>query len=239
MTRSASRPVPGRRLVRLYPAAWRKRHEDEMLALLEQRRASLRDRIDLLRGALDAHLHPASSSAVPARASLLGGGTWTVGSVAVAGARVAPDWPGYLEEMLPVAFLAVCCLLVAVVGCWLRIGDARDALDRLSVAVAVGGHLVWAAALFWATAGLGYGAVTALASTLAGLGTVLVGLALVRAGDWPIGGLVLVAPLALLIPSGATFLAFGAAWTLVGVLQLQGRERFTDAGPRGSGGTIA
>ena len=45
------------RLLRLYPPAWRARYEEEMLALLEEHRLSLRSRIDLLRGALDAQLH--------------------------------------------------------------------------------------------------------------------------------------------------------------------------------------
>jgi hypothetical protein len=45
------------RLLRLYPRAWRARYEEEMLALLDQHRLSMRSRIDLLRGALDAQLH--------------------------------------------------------------------------------------------------------------------------------------------------------------------------------------
>lgn len=45
------------RLVHLYPPAWRTRYEDEVLALLEQRPPSPRDYMDLLCGALDAHLH--------------------------------------------------------------------------------------------------------------------------------------------------------------------------------------
>ena len=46
------------RLVHLYPRTWRDRYEAELLDLLEQRPMSLRDAIDLVRGALDAHLHP-------------------------------------------------------------------------------------------------------------------------------------------------------------------------------------
>lgn len=48
------------RLLRLYPPAWRARYGEEMLALLEQHRLSMRTRIDLLRGALDAQLHQRS-----------------------------------------------------------------------------------------------------------------------------------------------------------------------------------
>jgi hypothetical protein len=45
------------RLLRLYPRAWRARYGEEMLALLEQHHLSVRTRINLLRGALDAQLH--------------------------------------------------------------------------------------------------------------------------------------------------------------------------------------
>jgi hypothetical protein len=45
------------RLVRLYPRSWRDRYEAELLDLLAQRSPSVRDRLDLVRGALDAHIH--------------------------------------------------------------------------------------------------------------------------------------------------------------------------------------
>ena len=47
-----------RRLVALYPAAWRARYEDEFIALLEARQLSLSERFDIVRGAVDARLHP-------------------------------------------------------------------------------------------------------------------------------------------------------------------------------------
>jgi len=46
-----------RRLIRLYPAAWRQRYGDEMETLLEERPLGPFDLVDLLLGALDAHLH--------------------------------------------------------------------------------------------------------------------------------------------------------------------------------------
>jgi hypothetical protein len=46
------------RAVRLYPAAWRERYEREFAELLEARPRGLMDRVDIVRGALDAHLHP-------------------------------------------------------------------------------------------------------------------------------------------------------------------------------------
>ncbi|HET7560542.1 MAG TPA: hypothetical protein VFK80_11335, partial [Limnochordia bacterium] len=45
-------------LVRLYPVAWRKRYADEMYALLESAEGTPGRCWDLLRGALDAQLHP-------------------------------------------------------------------------------------------------------------------------------------------------------------------------------------
>ena len=44
--------------LRLYPEAWRERYEPEVRALIEQSEVSLATVIDLLGGALDAHLHP-------------------------------------------------------------------------------------------------------------------------------------------------------------------------------------
>src|SRR5262249_15784961 len=45
-------------LLRLYPRLWRRRYEDDMLALVEVRPLSLFHSVDLLLGAIDAHLHP-------------------------------------------------------------------------------------------------------------------------------------------------------------------------------------
>ncbi len=46
------------RLLRLYPAVWRDRYGAEFEALLADRPPGLRDRIDIVRGALDARLRP-------------------------------------------------------------------------------------------------------------------------------------------------------------------------------------
>lgn len=45
-------------LLRLYPRAWRDRYGDELEALLEEQPPTLADHFDLIRGALDARLHP-------------------------------------------------------------------------------------------------------------------------------------------------------------------------------------
>lgn len=45
-------------LVRMYPGAWRERYGPELEALLEARPPTLADRLDLIRGALDARVDP-------------------------------------------------------------------------------------------------------------------------------------------------------------------------------------
>lgn len=75
-------------LVRLYPRAWRERYEAEFLGILEARPPSPRDRLDIVRGAIDARLHAETPgfqegsrrAMQPARlaaaASLVAGVTW-------------------------------------------------------------------------------------------------------------------------------------------------------------------
>lgn len=48
-------------LLRLYPRRWRDRYEDEMSAVLEEGAPSLRDGLDLLRGAIETRLFAAST----------------------------------------------------------------------------------------------------------------------------------------------------------------------------------
>ncbi|HZR38749.1 MAG TPA: hypothetical protein VFB12_01445 [Ktedonobacteraceae bacterium] len=45
-------------LLRLYPRTWRACYEEEFLAMLESRPLSLLDSVNIVYGALDAHLHP-------------------------------------------------------------------------------------------------------------------------------------------------------------------------------------
>lgn len=53
-----AQPIRGRWVVRLFPAAWRRRYADELVAILELQPPSLRQLIGLLYCALDAHLDP-------------------------------------------------------------------------------------------------------------------------------------------------------------------------------------
>lgn len=107
-------------LVRLYPRAWRDRYEAEFLGILEARPPSGRDRLDILRGALDARLHPEvpGSPAAPRRSIQL---TRFVGIAAVVGG---------------LAWVAWVALILGDVR-WLASG-ASDNASLLAVAAAVG-----------------------------------------------------------------------------------------------------
>ena len=125
-------------VLRLYPRWWRRRYGDEMRALLEAAPPRRGHRRDLMRGALDAWLHPPEPSHVPAFAALLGGGLWTMIAARVVSQPVPPDWPGYLIEVVPVALVAAVFLLVAVVGIALRAADAHGRWTALAIVAALG-----------------------------------------------------------------------------------------------------
>jgi hypothetical protein len=228
-----SEPVTagGAALLRLYPRAWRARYESEVRAVLEARAIGTSDRIDLVRGALDAHLHPPRLSPIPPLASVSAGALWTSAAVVLALQPVQPDWPGYLIDLLPLMLVGTACLVVAVIGVWLRLGDRVGRFDRLAIAVAIGGHVAWAVALTAAMVRLDYGPATAAASTVAAGGEILLAFALVRAGQGALGGLLAAAAVALLIPAGWSWLVFGLAWSAIGFVQWQAWGRSSISGP--------
>jgi hypothetical protein len=96
------------RLVRLYPRAWRERYEAEFLSLIQDRQPTRLQWLDIVRGAIDAWVHPqvrrAGVSAEddgPNRsavvfAAVLGGLGFVVSGVSMAGARIGPD--GYKDQ---------------------------------------------------------------------------------------------------------------------------------------------
>jgi hypothetical protein len=204
-------------LLRLYPGRWRARYGEEMTALLETSPVGWHDRLDLVRGAIDAWLHPPTPSRTPALAALVGGGLWTMVSAGVLFGPTPPDWPGYLLEVLPTATVAVAFLSVAVLGCALRSSDAGVGVFRLTAAIAVVGYATWLVALIATAAGMTGGPELAVAQTLAIVGTTLIGAGLVMVGDTRIGGLVTASGLAMLVPWSAGWLVFGTAWTAIGV----------------------
>lgn len=218
--RRSSGGSPGATLLRMFPTDWQSRYGDEMAAVLEARPPGLRDRLDLLRGALDAWLHPARRSILPAYLSLAGGALWTAGALVVLGQPVPPDWPGYLVDMLPQALLAAIVLAAASIGVWLRLGDGASRFARLALEIALAGHLAWAGALGAAMLRIDYGPTTALAATAAAVGLFLVAVALLRADDLVVGGLLIAAPVALLVAWAPAWIGFGLAWSAVGLVQL-------------------
>lgn len=205
-------------LVRLYPGWWRRRYGDEMHALLEVAPVSHRDRLDLVRSSLDAWLHPPTRSRIPAVAALVGGGLWTVAAAAVVFQPVPPDWPGYLVDIIAIALAAVGVLLVATIGLSLRVGDTGGRAIGLAVGVSLVGYVGWMAALTATLAGIADGPTLGIAQTIAMVGTALIGVVLLRAGEDRIGQLMVLGSIAMLVPWVVTWLVFGAAWTAIGII---------------------
>jgi hypothetical protein len=205
-------------LVRLYPPAWRRRYGDEMLALLEAGPVRARGRLDLVRGAFDAWIHPPAPSRVPAIAALAGGGLWTVAAAGVVGQPVPPDWPGYLSEIVVLTLAAAALLLIATLGCALRLGDEGGRAMGAGWVLTVIGFISWLVVLAVAAAGHAEAVTLAAVQTMAMLGATLVGIVLIRAGDWPVGALVIIGSMAMLVPWTPGWVVFGTAWTVIGVL---------------------
>lgn len=204
-------------VLQLYPAAWRARYGDEMEALLEDRPPDRRERVDLVRGAIDAWIHPVVPSRVPVVAALMGGGLWTTLAAGILAQPVSPDWPGYLAETLGLALIAAVSMLVAAAACLLRAGHTATRTIRFATGLVAVGYLAWIALLIATLIGIAGGSPLAAAQTVAMLGTIAVGLILTRGGDQPIGLLLLIGPLAMLLPWTVAWLGFGAAWTAIGI----------------------
>lgn len=189
-----------------------------MRALLAERSPDLRARIDLVRGAFDAHLRGADPPPTGGVATaLIAGGAWTVAGVASVGGPTPPDWPGYLASTLPVAIVGVVAILVASLGvarlAWASNGSGLE----LAVVAIVVGHVAWAAALVLVVIGGPYGALTAIAQSVAAIATVGLGLVLFRARVHPVAEAVVVAGGVLLVPTPVAWLVAGALWTGIGL----------------------
>lgn len=220
------------RSLKLYPGSWRSRYGDEMEALLEERPPGHREHLDLLRGALDAWLHPATPSRVPAAAALIGGGLWTIAAAAVIAQPTPADWPGYITEVLGVAIVAATFLLIATLGVAMRAGGRGRRAGTMALALTIVGYPAWIGALAATTAGVLDGPALAGAQTLAMLGGTLVGVVLVRTGDLAVGFLVLIGSVAMLLPWTIAWLPLGASWNAVGWVLLIERSRAPGTGWR-------
>ena len=181
-------------LIRLYPAAWRNRYEEEFLALIEARPPSVGDRWDIVRGAFDARLHPhvreaaqppeptdeRAANLVVARrlgfAALAGAAVWaSAWVVALMGPLVYDGYGAYRDgsAAMPVLMLAVALLAGGLIGqvIWLP-PSARAA--RVGVVVAIPGLIMWSFAPWL---------IQPFVIALAGLVTLSIGA--IRVGAWP------------------------------------------------------
>jgi hypothetical protein len=154
------------RVLRLYPRPWRERYLDEVADLLADRPPTLRDQIDLLRGALDAWLHPqvtARASAhdeepivkpvAAAALALFGGLLWATGGVVQ---HVGPydTITGYKDSsgVMIVIAAALVTALAAVARTWATASPSRG-MRRASVAMLL---LMFLMAAPWPILVIGY-----------------------------------------------------------------------------------
>jgi hypothetical protein len=153
-------------LLSLYPRPWRERYEDEFIAILEARPPDAHDRIDIIRGAIDARLHP--------RADLKGSleplipvpynGPWTIRRIgqvtlvggflylltvwlAINGPLVEDDGHTYRDGSagFPTLFVSVVLLLF---GAWAVAATLPNPsfVARSATAIAATAGILWAAA---------------------------------------------------------------------------------------------
>lgn len=239
------------RLISLYPPRWRERYEDEFLALMSGRQPSIGERLDIVRGAIDARLHPQVPG--PSRtadrfgyAALAGLAAFIAAIVLMLNGPVQYDEYGTYRDgsaAVPVMMAATFLLSISLLRVVMRLPS--DAIAGQSA-----GWLAIVIAPFWPLM------FWVLAVGVALLAAVMVlAISAYRAGIWPAwisGGLVA----ALAIPSGGmTVLAFlpwytaremdlnplvlivpiGAMWVFVGLGLLRGFPRRTASSAGTSG----
>lgn len=206
-----------RRLLVLYPRSWRARYGEEMAGLLADRAPTWSDAIDLGRGALDAHLHPPVRSRIPGLGALSAGAAWFVIAFGLLAEPVPPDWPGLLAWTLPLAAAAAVGSTMAMAGIVLGTGSGRAPLARLTLGAGLLTAIGLPAALLVAAIGGPYGAITGIALSLAGVGTIGCGLVVDGRGATLPGNLLAVAGTAWLLPAPAAWLVAGVAWSALGL----------------------
>jgi hypothetical protein len=237
------------RLVRLYPKAWRDRYGEEFQRLIEDRPPGLLDRIDIVRGAVDAQLHPHVlvggpepapwTHRLPGMLALSAGLSMTVGLLGIAFGP-GPDW-GAGGDLLGIAFLL---MLISLPGDYLAPFGRRIAIASGCIAVGVAAASV---SDWWEPAVAG--AIVAELAAVCGL----LAMSAIRAGvgaarRWLLlAATVLVPVLAIgahallravtgmvLVPDGSplaalTLLPYGLAWLVVGLrMTVRGSPTITD-----------
>lgn len=141
-------------LLRLYPASWRARYEDEFLAVLEERPLSPFDALDIVLGALDARMRPRSlgidlaprrnppmNTRIAGLAAIVGGAMILIALPAAWLLGNAPEEVAASVQI--VIFMTVeVALLVALIGLSAAQGRRRPVLTWSAVAVPIGAVVV-------------------------------------------------------------------------------------------------
>jgi hypothetical protein len=212
-------------LVRLYPQAWRDRYGEEFLDLLEARPPGLRDRLDILLGAVDARLNPEVPGTTPdhapatrgarrrqraAGATIIGGLLWVVVAIVV---LLTPTDPaeGYKDGTAGL-LVGLFASLMTGVGAFLA-ADIVDGVGQRGRAIGIA--IVVASLLFvvpWPILILGVFASWALSSAygfvLGGAGH-RIGLALIISGLVAFGTNLNTVAVVLVVPLGLAWIGFG------------------------------
>ncbi|HXI80389.1 MAG TPA: hypothetical protein VNM34_06170 [Verrucomicrobiae bacterium] len=143
-----------KRLVRLYPRAWRDRYLAELEDLLADRPPTIRDQVDLARGALDAWVHPQLVTRPSGQESLgrirpravgaavLGGGLWIAGALATNATQVSAT-SGYKDSVAGWMIMIAAAVLTAAASIEL----ARSTSTRSSAASATAATMLVGALL--------------------------------------------------------------------------------------------
>jgi hypothetical protein len=155
-----------RLLLRLYPQAWRRRYGDEFESILEDRSLSPSDVVDVVQGAMDAHVRvrrrsfrgfERSGRRVTGIAAILGGFVWPTGFFVATFDPAGPPWnmrrliaayPAIPLSGSPVVIAGTALLLVALVGLSANNGRGHPRLIWASVVVPIIGILISLFALF-------------------------------------------------------------------------------------------
>ena len=215
-------------LIALYPNAWRERYELEFRALMAERPPSPRDRLDIVRGALDARFHPQLNSTnldrtplrirVAAAVAALGGAIWVVAGLAFLGSSIIPGL-GYKDSSLAVVIAIAAASVTGIAASMIsRSLSGPHVVLSISAASIVFGGL--AMTLPWPVVALGY-FTAMIATVLFGLIATprlgLIGIVLAVGALLALGFNTEDQRALLLVPLGAGWLLFGLVLGIRGI----------------------
>lgn len=243
------------RLMRLYPAAWRERYETEFLQVLENRPAGFRGLLDVVLGAVDAHLHPELIGAesrpwthrLPGLCAMGAGLIWSSFFVRALTGDPAQEWGDSIG-------FAIILMIVAVPGDYLVAYRRPIGMTVAAIVIA----MVLALILPWTVAeGLLNLTVGVAAWLLVGAG--MLTLVAIRAGvgtrrRWLMLGVAVLLPAFVAIPILGGFgpgdrggalamliavLPYGLVWAVLGLrMTLRGSPTIVDAPPNPSAAEV-